>query len=471
MGSVLASRACYFLLPLLASACFSDPAADQGSGSRGSDTEAGSTTDATSSTTVTQDGSTTTEPSTGPSSTTTVPPTETSAGTSAGTSESSTGDPGPLCGDGNVDPAEDCDADELENAVCNDCMFACVEGFTDCDGNALTGCEVDLQVDGANCAVCGRSCFSDSCSAAICEAQNVLSLTLGGGLPSSIVRQGDFLVVAESFFGAIRGVRISDQTTSIVVPNGETGNRSSLAAAQGNVYFNADGLYEVPADGLTNLVLVVPAMGDGGVATSGNDVYFFDDDGNGSTSTLRRWTIGSDPSAAVDVVAGTDGTQNRLVVAGNRLVWDSERPDGDLESASFDGTTVETLALSLWPPDTTRRIRAEGNFVYYSGNDSDAVTPISPEGLRRYNVMTGLDAELVPLDVTDGFRDFSVDGDSLVLVMANEVAAFDVDGTALGLVYTDDPPPIPAIYVDDELVAFGVGDGSQAWSLLITNPL
>lgn len=475
MGSVVASRARYILLPLLASACFSDPPAEQGSSSGGPETEAGSTTNtasgpttptASSTGTESEGGSATTEPSTGPSSTTTALPT--------GTSGSSTGVPEPFCGDGNVDPGEDCDADDLENAVCNDCLFACVEGFTDCDGDPLTGCEADLQVDGANCAVCGRACFSDSCSEAVCAAQNALALMLGGGDPTnSIVRQGDILVVAESFFGAIRGVRISDQTTSIVVPSAETGNRSSLAAAQGNVYFNADGLYEVPADGSAKLSLVVPAAGMGGVATNGNDVYFFDDDGNGSTSTLRRWTIGSDPATTVDVVVGTDGTLNQLVIAGDRLVWDSLRDDGDLESASFDGATPATLALSVWPPSAGpgRRIRGQGNFVYYPGNDDDSATPPTPEGLRRYNVVTGLDTEMVPLQIADGFRDFAVHEDSLYLVMADGVAAFDVDGTALGSVYTDAPPPIAAIYADDELVAFGAGDGSQAWSLLITNPL
>ncbi|MFO0609355.1 MAG: hypothetical protein U0324_39690 [Polyangiales bacterium] len=56
------------------------------------------------------------------------------------------------------------------------CGIACQAGFADCDGDATNGCEVDLQADGANCGACGtsctqgRTCQSGACSAAVCAA-------------------------------------------------------------------------------------------------------------------------------------------------------------------------------------------------------------------------------------------------------------------------------------------------------------
>ncbi|AKU95062.1 Tryptophan synthase alpha chain [Labilithrix luteola] len=48
--------------------------------------------------------------------------------------------------------------------VCNKgyCGTTCEQGFADCDGDPLNGCETDLKHDAANCGVCGTSCDSSA---------------------------------------------------------------------------------------------------------------------------------------------------------------------------------------------------------------------------------------------------------------------------------------------------------------------
>ena len=52
------------------------------------------------------------------------------------------------------------------------CVWSCVTGFQDCDGNAANGCESDLRTDAANCGTCGRACApangSGACMAGRC---------------------------------------------------------------------------------------------------------------------------------------------------------------------------------------------------------------------------------------------------------------------------------------------------------------
>ena len=87
-----------------------------------------------------------------------------------------------LCGEQCV-PADDpaygcasatCQSCELSNAsakcsggVCS--ISQCTPGWTDCDGQAGTGCEADLESDARNCGQCGYDCLESGCSDGHCE--------------------------------------------------------------------------------------------------------------------------------------------------------------------------------------------------------------------------------------------------------------------------------------------------------------
>ncbi len=50
------------------------------------------------------------------------------------------------------------------------CGFACDAGFSDCDGEARNGCEVDTRTSGAHCGRCGAACVAPAGSVATCVA-------------------------------------------------------------------------------------------------------------------------------------------------------------------------------------------------------------------------------------------------------------------------------------------------------------
>ncbi len=60
------------------------------------------------------------------------------------------------------------------------CGIACNAGFGDCDGNASNGCETNLAVSPANCAVCGTVCpggASATCASGVCGLSSCASGT------------------------------------------------------------------------------------------------------------------------------------------------------------------------------------------------------------------------------------------------------------------------------------------------------
>ena len=64
-----------------------------------------------------------------------------------------------------------CTAGANASPVCTSgvCSYACSPGFTDCDGRAANGCEVQLQTDSLNCGRCGNVCATGtSCISGRC---------------------------------------------------------------------------------------------------------------------------------------------------------------------------------------------------------------------------------------------------------------------------------------------------------------
>ncbi|MBL8603254.1 MAG: hypothetical protein JNK72_15120 [Myxococcales bacterium] len=65
-------------------------------------------------------------------------------------------------------------------AVCSNasCAVTCVAGFSDCDGNAANGCEVDTRISATHCGACGRACAApNGVAACVAGACAVASCT------------------------------------------------------------------------------------------------------------------------------------------------------------------------------------------------------------------------------------------------------------------------------------------------------
>jgi len=64
--------------------------------------------------------------------------------------------------EGSCQSHDDCEGKQNQDGFCepssNECVFSCKDNFSDCDGDAANGCEVDLSSDSANCGACGNTC-------------------------------------------------------------------------------------------------------------------------------------------------------------------------------------------------------------------------------------------------------------------------------------------------------------------------
>lgn len=52
------------------------------------------------------------------------------------------------------------------------CGYACDDGWADCNGDLLDGCEIDVRSDPRNCGACGHSCLSNqACANGVCATK------------------------------------------------------------------------------------------------------------------------------------------------------------------------------------------------------------------------------------------------------------------------------------------------------------
>lgn len=92
------------------------------------------------------------------------------------------------CGNGQLDPGEQCDGPVGPNTICDQCILVCTDSFANCPGDPGEACLTDLANDPANCGACGQACAdSNSCVNGTCQEPESKLVFL-----SSWVLYGDF---------------------------------------------------------------------------------------------------------------------------------------------------------------------------------------------------------------------------------------------------------------------------------------
>ncbi len=163
-----------------------------------------------------------------------------------------------------------CSTRPSATATCVDgaCAIACAAGRGDCDGDAVNGCETDLQNDRAHCGACGSRCpvASDGCVSGSCVAQPFASDGSEGAFAPTA---GDAGVATVRLAPGIH------QFTTVNVPEGVT------------VVTSGDGVLEIRASGDVVIVGVVDVSGGrGGNALAAEGAGCGGNGGGGATGNV-----------------------------------------------------------------------------------------------------------------------------------------------------------------------------------------
>ncbi|MBM4377638.1 MAG: hypothetical protein FJ095_21390, partial [Deltaproteobacteria bacterium] len=79
------------------------------------------------------------------------------------------------------------------NQACSPDLTSCVctEGFADCDGEASSGCEVNLLTSNADCGACGKKCSTgEFCGGGLCQTPQVVDVAAGKGHSCAVFEKG-----------------------------------------------------------------------------------------------------------------------------------------------------------------------------------------------------------------------------------------------------------------------------------------
>ena len=105
------------------------------------------------------------------------------------------------CGPSTPEPAVPDKPATTASPVTTASAAACSEGKGECDGNAATACETDLQSSAQNCGACGTTCASgESCVSGACRAGRSLS---AAGANVCVVQNGQVYCWGDNSYGLV----------------------------------------------------------------------------------------------------------------------------------------------------------------------------------------------------------------------------------------------------------------------------
>ncbi len=238
------------------------------------------------------------------------------------------------CGNGKVEGSEDCDGD-VDHATCDDCVVVCDEGWWDCNGDVVDGCEIHLDGDPLNCGDCDHDCLGGECEVGTCQP---VVLVEGESAPLNVAV--DETHVYWTNFQA---------SGSVVRATSSGGNRTvltdavspfDLALDDESVFFTSDDeIARVPKVGGASTPLISGTGEPRGVAVDDSDVFYVDlGNADGDVESIPKMGGGE------DVLAANESSPRFLTVMNGFVYW-TDDADATVSRVAADGMgAVEVLA-------------------------------------------------------------------------------------------------------------------------------
>lgn len=313
-----------------------------------------------------------------------------------------------------LESSTSCDAD-LASSIesCGACGHACAAGpnsvascvdggctvvctspaFADCDEDASTGCEANLNNARTHCGKCGHDCLGGACTAGECQPY---LLAAGAEAPAQIVDDDAFLYGINAF-GSVTRIRKDGGTNSYnVLASGGATSQSPpprIAIGGGSLYWTtysgvaadggADGgIYELLLDAGSGAKPSVLTTADRPLAISVNATTAFWSEGPtsgpGASGTIKscRLSAGVGCGKTNVVVPVETGAITSVIVQGQNVYW----ANGGTAPGFGDGAVRKCpwATLPCAPEDlATSPIRAfaltiDGNTAYWTARESVA---------------------------------------------------------------------------------------------------
>jgi hypothetical protein len=238
----------------------------------------------------------------------------------------------------------------------------CLQGFSDCDGDAGNGCETEVAVSGEHCGACARSCRGGPCSGGVCQP---LAIAEAQTSPQLIVARGGKVHWTNKDVATIHSV--STQGGEIIShPTALGGTIAGLAVDDRYLYFTAKEagtVGRIPISGGAPFHIATGQSKPFGIALEDTYVYWTNlGDADAPTpvagSVMRATFAGADRYT----LAGGQDDAYGVSVDGERAYWTIHRAAGSVHSAQLPRGAPEPLASMQYFPWS---IVATGERVYW----------------------------------------------------------------------------------------------------------
>ena len=270
------------------------------------------------------------------------------------------------CGSANATP----------NCIAGGCVLACAQGYGDCDGQNVTGCESPLATDAFNCGRCGRNCGKGTCVAGQCTAWTMWT---------DITAPKDIAVDGTNTYwtlqNAIRRIPKTGGSPGFVANS--VVDAAALAVDGTHAYWlqwsTTAAVFRAPIDASaapTSLAssFWMPVS----IAVNATNAFFTANTG------VRR--IPKTGGSASNVGAAT-ADAGRLAIDASRVYWVTDATPGAVYAADFAGSINSTLLTNQARPTD---IAVDASNVYIVTLDGGTLVRVGKTGLSPTVLASGL---------------------------------------------------------------------------------